>query len=1369
MQPTPEQAEPIGLLLPPAQPTQPQGRRVGDMVQSIERRLAGQPTTTATAPVPEPVAEMPTPVGEPEAAAPTETPTQRGPFGRPAGSRGRAVLEREEAVRRIAEEAALTASRTLTEAARQERENTVRRAEAPPEPELLDPEAHAVPGWEDFAEEDIHERFRQLVAEDPAIQLAGEEAEGLTIGVRTRMRTIPEDVKREVRRAHHALGHCGRDQLVRLARMANKSKEHIFYAKWFKCPICASRTAPGHIARASPVARPDTFNVMVAVDLKFVPDVVGNTHVFLNVLDIGTRFSQMIYIPNKASFTVAMNLIRHWFSWAGPPDHCVHDLGTEFSKHFTALIMRFGMTTRVAPVEAPWQNAMCERHGGVLAEIMSATCSSAQIEGAAEMELCGFAAASAKNRRPDRTGYSSRGRVFGREEKWPGAAVDQALDGEWPTETQGATGDGDKVFRRAMQIRLAAQDALVKMDSQAIWARALNSPPFPMQREWTPGAQVFVWRRQAAANRYGTGGGRGRRARMASRWYGPGCVLGREATSAGVSRAYWVAFNGTLFLVAPEHLRAASQEERLADAVMTQVAADMRGALEADRGSMPYVDLRQDDGGAQAGQVDPFDVAAGVPAPPVAVAGRARRGDLDEPDAEAGAPSPIRPRPVSGPVTPTAVRHGPSEEPVIMPMEQYEDGSQDEPDASDLPDDTGEEDIVCDEEPSRPDADEVNDALALINKVMRKGTKGKELDPKQFDDTEREAFNGADLDQWETHIRTGAIRIVPPKEARSIDPSRILRLPPRFVRTNKNEKNVLFELKAKSRLVVPGHVAPDGEVRTDAPVTPQQSLYISLSLSANHRWRIGSFDVKDAFLSGKKNPRKLFVRPPREGIRGVPQDALIELVKGVSGLRESPRLWWLQLREHILTSGFVESRFSPATFMIYDPKDGSFCGVLVVHVDDGLWAGAGAVFESARDKLRALITIGKEERSEFDFLGRHLKQGEDYTIRVDQDDYVKKIKPIYIPAARRATPEDSLTGVEISQYLSLVQQLAWPVRTTLVRHAYLVSDLQQKTSRATVADLVRANFVRRDLVKAVEDGEGLTFRPMKGYRPENMAIVAAHDASFSNEAGMKSQQGYMLFAAQTDAFSGEGEVHFLDWSSSTIKRVVRSTLAAESAAASKCFDRAVFLRVIIAEFLQGSKAIGARWQDLQQRVPMLFLSDCRSMVEHIQKTGAAVDEKRVAMDLADLRAGVDAGDLVVWIPTKRMVADCLTKHLTLDEEVESIKNLLRDGRMHLRFSDDGQERVLSAEQRKAEGANISQRETAARAVPAECDSEDEAFSNPRPRLEQALKWRGVVAFSKHIGVGLRTGKVHQTADATTHHATVAFSPRTLQRRSQRRF
>ena len=201
---------------------------------------------------------------------------------------------------------------------------------------------------------------------------------------------------------------------------------------------------------------------------------------------------------------------------------------------------------------------------------------------------------------------------------------------------------------------------------------------------------------------------------------------------------------------------------------------------------------------------------------------------------------------------------------------------------------------------------------------------------------------------------------------------------------------------------------------------------------------------------------------------------------------------------------------------------------------------------------------------------------------------------------------------------------------------------------------------------------------------EDTAIVAVHDASFSNEAGMKSQQGYVLFAAQKTAFYGGGEVHYLDWSSSTIKRVVRSTLAAESAAASKFFDRAVHLRVIFAEALGGPTVRAARWQDLARDVPVLFVSDCRSMADHIRKTGASTDEKRVAMDLADLRAGVDAGDLVVWVPTKRMVADCLTKHSTQDEETKSTCDMLRDGDLRLRFTDEGVEWTLTIEQRNME-------------------------------------------------------------------------------------
>ena len=38
----------------------------------------------------------------------------------------------------------------------------------------------------------------------------------------------------------------------------------------------------------------------------------------------------------------------------------------------------------------------------------------------------------------------------------------------------------------------------------------------------------------------------------------------------------------------------------------------------------------------------------------------------------------------------------------------------------------------------------------------------------------------------------------------------------------------------------------------------------------------------------------------------MPDGCLIELVKGVFGLKESPRLWWLKFRDAILESGFQE-------------------------------------------------------------------------------------------------------------------------------------------------------------------------------------------------------------------------------------------------------------------------------------------------------------------------------------------------------------------------------------------------------------------------------------------------------------------------------
>ena len=63
---------------------------------------------------------------------------------------------------------------------------------------------------------------------------------------------------------------------------------------------------------------------------------------------------------------------------------------------------------------------MVERHGQVLAEVLSMMVDQCQLSGAVDMKMGGIFAATAKNRRPDRTGFSARNRVFGTTERVPG-------------------------------------------------------------------------------------------------------------------------------------------------------------------------------------------------------------------------------------------------------------------------------------------------------------------------------------------------------------------------------------------------------------------------------------------------------------------------------------------------------------------------------------------------------------------------------------------------------------------------------------------------------------------------------------------------------------------------------------------------------------------------------------------------------------------------------------------------------------------------------------------------------------------------------------------------------------------------------------
>ena len=93
-----------------------------------------------------------------------------------------------------------------------------------------------------------------------------------------------------------------------------------------------------------------------------------------------------------------------------------------------------------------------------------------------------------------------------------------------------------------------------------------------------------------------------------------------------------------------------------------------------------------------------------------------------------------------------------------------------------------------------------------FNKDQRKG---RELDPRHFDRVERQKFDASDAKEWQSFLDTGAVTVVPPEQAKKNPTDRIFKRPARIVRTDKNQME--GELHAKSRMVLPGDVDPDGE------------------------------------------------------------------------------------------------------------------------------------------------------------------------------------------------------------------------------------------------------------------------------------------------------------------------------------------------------------------------------------------------------------------------------------------------------------------------------------------------------------------------------------------------------------------------------
>lgn len=154
------------------------------------------------------------------------------------------------------------------------------------------------------------------------------------------------------------------------------------------------------------------------------------------------------------------------------------------------------------------------------------------------------------------------------------------------------------------------------------------------------------------------------------------------------------------------------------------------------------------------------------------------------------------------------------------------------------------------------------------------------------------------------------------------------------------------------------------------------------------------------------------------------------------------------------------------------------------------------------------------------------------------------------------------------------------------------------------------------------------------------------DAAFANLPGRASQGGYVIFLQGIN-----GKYSPIAWKSKKIKRVVKSTIAAETLALLEGAEHAFALSSFLRE-ITGCKFSKEKEVVESGKFPITIRTDNRSLEQSVKSTNS-LEDKRLEMDVAIIREMLDKKELakVEWVPTTHQLADCLTKRGASSEKL----------------------------------------------------------------------------------------------------------------------
>ena len=223
----------------------------------------------------------------------------------------------------------------------------------------------------------------------------------------------------------------------------------------------------------------------------------------------------------------------------------------------------------------------------------------------------------------------------------------------------------------------------------------------------------------------------------------------------------------------------------------------------------------------------------------------------------------------------------------------------------------------------------------------------------------------------------------------------------------------------------------------------------------------------------------------------------------------------------------------------------------------------------------------------------------------------------------------------------------WPIAKLVLELVYGVSALAQYDA---VKKLVHVRTLN-DLICHMQGmkTDSLARLHIVPVDLSDITFIIVMDASFANELGRKSQGGFISLKATESIQRGAADCNVSAFQSSTIPRVVRSTMAEESASLSTALDRHLYLRLLMESLIYGEPNLEEYWRHTLG-IPGTLVTDSKSLYDHSTKAGSILTERQSLIVLLVARDLHENETVTIkWLPNKHMVADVLTKHVVLNK------------------------------------------------------------------------------------------------------------------------